>query len=206
MVTPPHSASCLSVSPVSVPVGGRKNTTGASCNGWNHHGCKGSLCANGWGRNTTTVSCRWWLPLQAQGGKVRVQGAKVRTSISTSRNGIQQQHTTPTTTNIDQLGISTGTGGVHDAAINATCVRAHNKGRAWKELELCALTQVALIAASCTPPAPVLIRSWSMVVVVGVASCCCILFWLVLIQSMGWEVNRWSQTPGSRPRGDVSPC
>ena len=50
-------------------------------------------------------------PLQAQGAKFRVQGAKVRTSIS---------------------------------AI-ATCVRAHNKGRAWKELKLCALMQVAMV-------------------------------------------------------------
>ena len=37
---PPHSASCPSASSVSAPVGGRKNTTGASCNGWNHHVCK----------------------------------------------------------------------------------------------------------------------------------------------------------------------
>ena len=61
--------------------------------------------------------------------------------------------------------------GVHNAANIATCVRAHINGRAWKELELCALTQVAMIAASCTPPAPVLILSWSVVVVVvGVAA------------------------------------
>ena len=29
---PPHSASCLTVNSVSAPVGGWKNTTGASCN------------------------------------------------------------------------------------------------------------------------------------------------------------------------------
>ena len=46
---------------------------------------------------------------------------------------------------------------------------------------LCALTQVALIAASCIPPALVLILSWSMVVVVGVACCCCIPFQFVLM-------------------------
>ena len=78
---------------------------------------------------------------------------KARTSISASRNEIQQQHAT---TN-NQHRISTGAGGVHDAAIIAACVREHIKGRAWKELELCALTQVAMIAASCTPPALVLI-------------------------------------------------
>ena len=71
---------------------------------------------------------------------------------------------TPTTTTTDQLRISTG--GVHNAAIIATCVRAHNKGRAQKELELRALTHVAMIAALCTPL--VLILSWS-VVVVGVS-------------------------------------
>ena len=47
---------------------------------------------------------------------------------------------------------------------------------------MCALTQVAMIAASCTPPAPVLILSWSVVVVVvGVACCCCILLRLALM-------------------------
>ena len=60
-----------------------------------------------------------------QGAKVRVQGAKVRTSISASRSGMQQQHATPTTTTTtDQLRISTGDGGVHDAAIIATCIRS----------------------------------------------------------------------------------
>ena len=43
-----------SASMASVPVGGWKNTTSASCYGWNHHVCKWSLCANIWGRNTTT--------------------------------------------------------------------------------------------------------------------------------------------------------
>ena len=46
IIPPPHSASCPSVRPVSAPVGGRKNTTGASCNGWNYRGCKWSHCAN----------------------------------------------------------------------------------------------------------------------------------------------------------------
>ena len=48
--TQPHSASCPSVSPVSAPGGGRKNTTSASCNGLYHCGCKGSLCQHQ----------RWW--------------------------------------------------------------------------------------------------------------------------------------------------
>ena len=38
----------------------------------------------------------------------------------------------------------TGVGGAHNAAIIATCVRAHNKSRAWKKLEWCALTHVAM--------------------------------------------------------------
>ena len=114
---PPHSASCPSASPVFAPVGGRKNTTGASCNRWNYRRCKWSLCANGWGRNTTTLSCCQWQPPQAQ-------GAKVRNSISASRNGMQQQHATPTTTTLSQLRISTRVGGVHNAAISVTCARA----------------------------------------------------------------------------------
>ena len=61
---------------------------------------------------------------------------------------MQQQHATPTTTVTDQLRISTGAGGVHDAAIIATCIRAHIKGRAWKELELsgCGFQSTAIIA------------------------------------------------------------
>ena len=41
--------------------------------------------------------------------------------------------------------------------------------------------QVEMITALCTPPAPVLILSWSMVVVVGVACFSCILFQLALM-------------------------
>ena len=47
--------------------------------------------------------------------------------------------------------------------------------------KLCALTQVAMIAASCTPLASMLILSWLVVVVVGVACCCCIPLRLVLM-------------------------
>ena len=41
-----------------------------------------------------------------------------------------------------------------------------------KFVKLCALTQAAMIAASCTPTAPVLILSWLVLVVVGIACCC----------------------------------
>ena len=64
----------------------------------------------------------------------------------------------------------------------ATCVRAHNSNSFHALPLMCALTQVAMIAASCTPPSPVLILNWLVVVVVvGVACCCCILFQLVLM-------------------------
>ena len=66
-------------------------------------------------------------------------------------------------------------------AIIATCVRAHHCNSFHALPLLCALTQVAMIAASCTPPAPVLILTWSVVAVVGVACCCCIPFRLVLM-------------------------
>ena len=62
--------------------------------------------------------------MQAQGAKVRVQGAKVRTSICASWKGMQQQYATPITTTSYQLRISTAVGRVHDAAITATCVSA----------------------------------------------------------------------------------
>ena len=80
-----------------------------------------------------------------------------------------------------QLRTSTGTGRLHDAAINATCVRAHHSNSFHVLPKLCPLAKVAMIAALCTPPAPVLILSWSVVVVVGVACCCCIPFRLALM-------------------------
>ena len=62
---------------------------------------------------------------------VQRSGCKVqRTSISASRNRMQQQHATPTTTTTDQLRISTGAGGFGHTL------------RAGKELELCALAVV----------------------------------------------------------------
>ena len=80
---------------------------------------------------------------------------------------------------IMQLRISTDAGGVHDVAIIATCIRAHHSNSFQALPLLCALMQVAMIAASCTPP--LLLLSWSVVVVVGVACCCCIPFRLALM-------------------------
>ena len=54
--------------------------------------------------------------------KARV-GAKVRISIWARWSGMQQQHATAITTTTDQVMTSTITIGVHDTAINATCVR-----------------------------------------------------------------------------------
>ena len=60
---------------------------------------------------------------------------------------MQKQHATlTTTTTIDQLRVSTGAGGVHDAAIITTCVRAHNSNSFHALLLMCALMQVAMIA------------------------------------------------------------
>ena len=73
---------------------------------------------------------------------------------------MQQQHATTTTTTSDRIGPAQ-----HDAAISATCVRTSYR---FVE-EMGALTQVALIAASCCAGP---IRS--LVVVVVVACCCCI--------------------------------
>ena len=98
---------------------------------------------------------------------------------------MQHQHATPTNSTSDQIKISTGAGGMHDAAIIAielACVRAHNSN-SFHALPL--YTQVEMITASCTPPAPVLILSWSVVVVVGAACWYCILFQLawMLVQT-----------------------
>ena len=68
---------------------------------------------------TTTCASGVFVP------KDRVQGAKVRTSISASWNGMQQQHATPSTTATNQLRISTEAVGVHNAAIIAICIM-HN--------------------------------------------------------------------------------
>ena len=78
------------------------------------------------------------------------QGARCKgqDQLRASQSGMQQQHATPTTTSTED--------------------------RAWKKFEFCTLTQVTMIAALCTPPAPVLILNWSVEVVVGVACCCCI--------------------------------
>ena len=47
--------------------------------------------------------------------------------------------------------------------------------------KLCALMQVAMIAALCTPTASVLILSWLVIIVAGVAGCCCIPLWIALM-------------------------
>ena len=138
---PPHSASCSSVNTVSAPVGGSETPPVQVAMG------ETTMCAGGVFVPTDegeTPSLPVTSP-QAQGAKVRVQGAKLRTSISTSRNGMQQQHATPTTTTIDQLRISTSAGGVHDAAMIATCVRAHNSNFFHDLPLLCALMQVAMM-------------------------------------------------------------
>ena len=64
--------------------------------------------------------------------------------------------------------------------------------RALKEFELSALTEVAMSAASYTPPAPVLILSWLVVVVVvGVACCCCIPLRLALMLTLTFAPAPW---------------
>ena len=50
---------------------------------------------------------------------VRMQGAKIRASISASWYKMQQQHATTTTTTTDQIGIAR-----HDVLIKAACVKA----------------------------------------------------------------------------------
>ena len=77
-----------------------KSTTSASCTGWNHPVCKWNVCAKG------------------QGARCKAQDQH-----NTSWSGMQQHQATPTT---DQLRLSTGVVGVHNAVIIAACVRAHH--------------------------------------------------------------------------------
>ena len=73
----------------------------------------------GIGRNQQVCSVEVNSESVEQGVKVRVQGAKVRASISASRCGMQQQHVSTTTTTSDRIGPAQ-----HDAAISATCMWA----------------------------------------------------------------------------------
>ena len=90
-----------------------------------------------------------------QVAKVRMQGAKVRASISASRYQMQQQHATTTITTTDQIG---------PAQLDVAILREGYIGL-WRKWW--ALTQVAMITASCCG-GPI----QSVVVVVVVVSCC----------------------------------
>ena len=90
--------------------------------------------------------------------KVQRSGCKVQRS-GPAQNGMQQQHATPATATTDQLRISTSADGVHDAAIIATCVRAHNSNSFhalpllwWLELHVAAASRSVLVLtfAPCT--------------------------------------------------------
>ena len=81
-----------------------------------------------WVPVTTTVRTR----CKGQGARCKGQD-----QLSASRSGMQQQHATPITTTTDQFRISTGAGGVHNAAIIVTCVRVHSSnflGQGMEEL------------------------------------------------------------------------
>ena len=106
--------------------------------------------------------------------KVRVQGAKVRTSINTSRSGMQQKQAAPAMT-------PSTTQDQHGRCWSAQCSNHCNLGASSFPSKSAALMQVAMIAALCTPAVPVLILSWSVAVVIGVACCCCIPLQLVLM-------------------------
>ena len=112
-----------------------------------------------------------WKTPQAHGPKVRAQDAKVN---------IQLQPPPPPLT-------STGPVGVYKATIIANAQRKAQPGR-----KSCALTQVAMIATSCTPTTtPVLILSWSVAVVDFYVDLCTLcpylctlwLWWLLYINS-----------------------
>ena len=93
--------------------------TSTRCRERYHHVCKWTICSSGWMIKhhqhklqlvtINTCASGMFAPFerretpQVQGTKVKMQDAKVRASISTSRQGIQQQHATTTTTSTDQI-------------------------------------------------------------------------------------------------------
>ena len=99
------------------------------CDDVYHRVCKWSRCTVGKYHQhnmqlvaTTTCARGLFAPgetPQAQGAKVRMQGAKIRASISASQYRMQQQHATTTTIITTQMQAAQ-----HDAAITATCIRA----------------------------------------------------------------------------------
>ena len=142
---PPHSASCPGASAVFAPVAGWKSTTSASCRGWYHHVCKWTICASGWVKKhhqrklqlVTTTTCASGIfepvkegkhhkhKVQRSGCKVQRSGHKVQRSGPASAlvgtgcsNNMQLQPPPPPTLQIWPT--------QHDAAITATCVRAHH--------------------------------------------------------------------------------
>ena len=135
-----HSASCLSACEVCVPVGGRKETTSASCNRWHHHRCK--ECLHQWLKEkhyqcklqtvTTTMCASGVLALvdrkitsQAQGAKARTQGAKVITEGAKVRTMQHQRKSVSDAVTIFNYNHHHHWSGPtqHDAAI--TCIMAH---------------------------------------------------------------------------------
>ena len=130
MQPPTHSAS-----KVFAPVAGRKNTTSASCSvTGDDHACTSgvSASADGW-KNTNSTSCSRCRPprvqveylhqlIEGDPHQCKVQG---QDSTRTSWSRMQQQHATTTTTTTHQIRTNTGAVRVPDAAIRATCIRAH---------------------------------------------------------------------------------
>ena len=161
---PPHSASCPRASAVFAPVAGWKRTTSASCRGWCHHVCKWSICASGWMKEhhehklqlvtTTTWASGMFAPVERREtsqAQVQRSGCKVqRSGHKVQRSGCKVQRSGPASalvgtgcSNNMQLQPPPPPTMQHNAEITATCVRARLAGEWW------ALTQVAVIAASC---------------------------------------------------------
>ena len=140
--------------------------------------CKSGICASGWKEKHHWRKLQWVKPPRVQveslcqllrekhhhrkllpvtttaSTKCKGQGARCKGQDQHQRKSERDAATTWNSNHHHHQPAQdqTGVGGVHNAAIIATCVRAHNKSRAWKKLEWCALMHVAMIAASCTPP------------------------------------------------------
>ena len=110
--------------------------------GADHYVCKWSICTSWWRENTTMQhNVQSSGPVSGQGGA----------ECSNSMQLLYSLHTT------DQIRASMGAVG--------DCLMQQSMQHALGHVEViwCALTQVALIAASCTPMAPVLVLIWSVI-------------------------------------------
>lgn len=142
----PHNASCLSASALLASVAETRSTTSTSYRAWYHHICKWSIYASGWRKEhhwhklqpvTTT-----YVPNMLEGQDHQMH--KVQRSVKPQVQGSKSGAAGPASVQVSRVGRRsnmqlqpppTRSGAAqHNAAINATCVRAVWKLSALRKL------------------------------------------------------------------------